>query len=71
MYWGESATKHTKQQVDNMKLRGIKVLSYFIGNGYGSSIKNFKQMYGRDAEFIDTTQVVPLAKTLNKMFATA
>ena len=40
-------------------------------NGYGSSIKNFKQMYGRDAEFIDTTQVVPLAKTLNKMFATA
>jgi hypothetical protein len=71
MYWGESATKHTKQQVDNMKLRGIKVLSYFIGSGYGSSIKNFKQMYGRDAEFIDTTQVVPLAKTLNKMFATA
>ncbi len=55
-----------------MKFRGIKVLGYFIGGGYTntSSKSNFKQMYGRDAEFVDTAQVVPLAKTLNKMFAT-
>jgi hypothetical protein len=70
MYWGQSAYKHTKSQVDNMRLRGIKVLSYFIGGGYGSNIDNFKAMYGQDSEFINTNQVVPLAKTLNKMFAT-
>ncbi len=71
-YYGESALNHTRKQVDNMKFRGIKVLGYFIGGGYTntSSKSNFKQMYGRDAEFVDTAQVVPLAKTLNKMFAT-
>jgi hypothetical protein len=27
-------------------------------------------MYGKDAEFIDTNSLVPLANSLNKMFAT-
>jgi hypothetical protein len=69
-YYGLEGAKHTKQQVDNMKLRGIKVLSYFIASGNYSNPDNFKRMYGKDAEFINTNQVVPLAKTLNKMFAT-
>ena len=70
-YWGQYAVRHTKNQVDNMVHRGIKVLSYFISGNYGyDSESDFKAMYGKGAEFINTSQVVPLAKTLNKMFAT-
>ena len=71
-YWGQYAVRHTKNQVDNMIHRGIKVLSYFISGkySYDSNESDFKAMYGKGAEFINTSQVVPLAKTLNKMFAT-
>ena len=69
-YYGQTAFNHTKKQIDNMKSRGIKVLSYFIAGGYSSDSDNFKQMYGKDAEFIDTNSLVPLANSLNKMFAT-
>ena len=69
-YWGESAIQHTKKQVDNMRKRGIKVLSYFIGqNTYGSQ-GEFVRMYGKSAQAIDVTSLIPLAKTLNKMFLT-
>jgi len=67
-YYGIKATLHTKQQVDRMTAKGVKVLSYFIHSGYIGSQDNFKQMYGKDAQFIDTNQLVPLAKSLNKMF---
>ena len=71
-YWGQYAVRHTKNQVDNMVHRGIKVLSYFISGQYKyeSNESDFKVMYGKGAEFINTSQVVPLAKTLNKMFST-
>ena len=67
-YYGEKANIHTKKQVDKMIAKGVKVLSYFIGGGYGSNEDNFKHMYGKDASFIETSQLVPLAKSLNKMF---
>jgi len=69
-YYGEEAQNHTRKQVENMKSRGIKVLSYFISGGYRNNGDSFRCMYGKDAEFINTNQLVPLAKTLNKMFAT-
>ena len=63
-YYGVWAQKHTKEQVDNMRSKGIKILSYMIdGNA-----DNFKKMYGKDAESVNVSQVVPLAKTLNQMF---
>ena len=68
-YYGEKANRHTKKQVDKMIAKGVKVLSYFIGSGYQSSQDNFKRMYGKDATFIQTNELVPLAKSLNKMFA--
>ena len=67
-YWGDNANTHTKKQVDKMIAKGVKVLSYFIGSKYGSNEDNFKKMYGKDASFIETNQLVPLAKSLNKMF---
>ena len=68
VYYGEKATLHTKQQVEKMTAKGVKVLSYFIHSGYVGNQDNFKRMYGKDAQFIDTNQLVPLAKSLNKMF---
>ena len=67
-YWGDNANTHTKKQVDKMIAKGVKVLSYFIGSTYRNSEDNFKKMYGKDASFIETNQLVPLAKSLNKMF---
>ena len=69
-YYGSEAQSHTKKQVQNMVARGIKVLSYFIGSGNYSNPDNFKRMYGKDAEFIDTNKVTELARSLNKKFAT-
>ena len=70
-YYGESAIIQTRKQVDAMRKRGIKVLSYFIGGGeYGSTKDDFTRMYGKSAQSINVTNLIPLAKTLNKMFLT-
>lgn len=67
-YYGDKANLHTRQQVEKMRAKGVKVLSYFIHGGYIGNEDNFKTMYGKDSQFIDTNQIVPLAKSLNKMF---
>ncbi len=68
-YSGDAALNHTKQQVVKMRREGIKVLSYFIGgNGYGSQKEDFQKMYGKDSQFIDTNNLVSLAKTMNNKF---
>ena len=69
-YYGTSAILHTRRQVENMKVRGIKVLSYFIGNKDYNTSDDFISMYGKAAQTIDVTSLIPLAKTLNKMFLT-
>ena len=42
---------------------GIKVLSYFVGDSYGSDgyMKDFKRMYGSD-EFINLKNVTQISK---------
>lgn len=67
-YYGKTAYKHTAGQVKKMTDAGIKVLSFFISNGYGSWMSAFKEMYGKTAEQITVDSLVPLAKSLNKMF---
>ena len=49
---------------------GISVLSYFIGGEYESRRDNeaFTNMYGNDAEFINATNMMSVAKTMNKKF---
>ena len=56
--------------VKEIRNRGVKVLSYFIGSRYDSrdEKETFTKMYGKDAEFIDVTSVLPIAKTMNKKF---
>ena len=58
--------------VEEIKHRGIKVLSYFIGGGqdYGSTQSDFSKMYGKSGKSINVTKLIPLAKTLNQMFLT-
>jgi hypothetical protein len=54
-----------------MKAAGIKVLSYYIdGNKIGDNSRNsFDLKYGKDSTaYVSVTEIVPLAKTLNKTF---
>lgn len=75
-YSGESAWKHTREQVNIIRNEGIHVLSYFVGNdshdsyysSYRGSKAAFQVMYGKDASFINVTQVPSLVTTLNRLF---
>ena len=68
-YSGSSALQHTRQQVKKMRREGIKVLSYFIGNNhYDSQKEEFQTMYGKDSEYINTNNLISLAKTMNNKF---
>ena len=67
-YSGHAAREHTAAQVKKIKQAGVKVLSYFISEWEGHGTDSFKAMYGNDSEFIDTSNMAQLAKTLNKKF---
>jgi len=56
--------------VNNMRNIGISVLSYFIGGSYDDEYENksFTRMYGDDASFINATNMMQVAKTMNKKF---
>ncbi len=69
-YHYDTAINHTSKMVKEIRGRGVKVLSYFIGDGYDRerSTSTFKKMYGNDAAFVDVTSVLAVAKTMNKLF---
>jgi|21_taG_2_1085346.scaffolds.fasta_scaffold00784_8 hypothetical protein len=67
-YGGEAAEKHTAAQVNKLRDRGIKIISYFIENGATDINRAFKVCYGKDANLIDTSNVTQLAKTMNNKF---
>jgi hypothetical protein len=69
-YYHDEALNHTKKMVKEIRGKGVKVLSYYIGGEYEreSNMGDFKKMYGKDAKFIDVNSVSALAKTMNKKF---
>jgi len=77
-YMNDTGVTHTKSQVDKIKRKGVRVLSYFIKdespelvilNKDANKVKqNFTTMYGKSAQFIDIENVVELARTMNKYF---
>ena len=71
-YSGDRAEKHTKKMCDGMRAKGISVLSYFISNydlcDDDYDVKAFKRMYGKDAEFVNATNMMAVAKSMNKKF---
>jgi hypothetical protein len=70
-YHGHSAEKHTKKMVKMMKNNGIKISSYFINEsryGSGDDKNVFTRMYGKDASFINPTNMMEVAKSMNSKF---
>ena len=72
-YKGKSAILDTARAVNNIKKKGVKVLSYFIESPTGyvklnELIKDFRIMYGKSATFIDPKNVNQVTKTLNNLF---
>jgi len=69
-YAGDPAVDHTRRMVKMMKNNGIKIMSYFISEGFRSENdeNTFKRMYGKDASFIDCTNMMSVAKTMNDKF---
>ena len=60
---------NTKKEVENMRNKGIKILSYFISEREDKELsRDFKIMYGSDSANVSVNSLLPLAKTLNKMF---
>lgn len=66
-YGGTVAFDHTRRMVENMRSRGVIVLSYFI-SGWNDSMYNFRQMYGASASIINVDALAELARSLEKMF---
>ena len=68
-YYGDNAANHCRKVIKGMRNNGVKILSYFIAeNTYGQEKKWFEQMYGDDASFINPSNMMEVAKTMNKMF---
>ena len=68
-YYGDNAANHCRKVIKGMRNNGVKILSYFIAeNTYGGEKKWFEQMYGDDASFINPSNMMEVAKTMNKMF---
>jgi hypothetical protein len=70
-YHGVDAQKHTQKMVKTMKNNGIKVSSYFIYESDYSlegSKESFNKMYGKDASFINPTNMMEVARSMNSKF---
>ena len=73
-YFGDIAHAHTKRQVNKIRACGIEVLSYFVeqqgvtDGRIESNIVAFREMYGKDAQVIDVSNVTEIALTMNKKF---
>ena len=63
--------EYTKKIINRFRESDIQIVSFFIesGNYHPSWVRDtFKSMYGSDAEFIDATKMLEVAKSLNKRF---
>lgn len=68
-YGGYEAHNHIAKCRRDIEAMGVTVLSYFIGRDSEHGKKQFTEDWGvRNAAFIDVTEVLPLAKSLNNMF---
>jgi hypothetical protein len=67
-YCGDIAVNHTKDVMNKLRHNGLHILSYFISEGSDHYQNDFRRMYGKDAKFINVTNVCDVAKTMNEMF---
>jgi len=67
--WCYNGIDFTKKIVNEMRELGINVLSYFIdGRADGWSADSFRKMYGKNAEFIDTSNLTQISRSMNNKF---
>ena len=67
-YFGETAREHTRKQVQKIRNKGFKVLSYFVSDtNYAHTRRAFKYMYSDSAQFVNVENLNVLAKTLNEI----
>jgi hypothetical protein len=72
-YEGKQAMEHVRNEVMNMKRKGIKVLSYFIispawkREEIKNAFEDCRYMYGSDAQMINVGDLSELARSLNKL----
>lgn len=71
----QNGGQHTRRMVNEIRNRGYKVLSYFISEFRNRTMyinhtdeTCFKMMYGTDAKFIDVTNIINVANTMNQLF---
>ena len=71
-YNGISAHRHIEKCRKDLEAIGVKVMSYFIGSsnhGNNRTVEQFTTDWGKaNSSFIDVTELLPLAKSLNQMF---
>lgn len=59
----------TRRVIHNFRENNINIVSYFITeSGYGGGREEFQRMYGSDASFIDTKNMLQVSRTLNAKF---
>ena len=69
-YSGDAAERHTGKMVKMIESMGIKTLSYFVSD-YGVQSyekRSFQTMYGKEAKFVDVTNLNQITKTMNQLF---
>lgn len=68
----ENPLEYTGKVIKRFREQGMQVLSYFVATSQWerteTNLRNFRTMYGDDAEFIDPTKLADIARTLNKKF---
>lgn len=68
-YSGQRSWNHTRNQINKIKDMGYNVISYFIGehgdNSMFSDVKAFKDMYGKDAQYINVGNFNQITNTIN------
>lgn len=66
-YGGESAARHVKGEMDNMRSKGVRILSYFVGSSFSNRSRIFDMCYGKDASYIDCNDMNKVAKAVNEL----
>lgn len=72
VYSGDVAYGHCRSVMNIFRYSGIKILSYFITDGYttGEDRIGFNIMYGTDGKYIDVTNLSSILKTLTPFLST-
>ena len=68
-YRNYDGVEFTRTVINEMQSYNISILSYFIYEAISNStVRSFKRMYGANAQFIQTDNMMEVAKTINNKF---